>query len=80
MIPISSREDILDLDSDELNKEYNQLFAKHGHDFDSKELKEYFYEFIWYNPIEGKKVSVSELTDIEQQNLETIKARINEIK
>lgn len=72
--------DIANLDKDELNKAYNQLFAKHGHEFASKDLKEYFYGFLWYAPESGKKVNVSELNNIEQKNLETIKSRIDELK
>ena len=75
-----SAEDLAGLDTDELNKAYNEIFARHGHDFDSKDLKEYFWGFLWYAPEPGKKVTLEELSDIERKNIETIRARINELK
>ena len=47
----------------------NEIFARHGHDFSNKELKEYFESKDWYKPIKGKKVAVSELNKIEQDNV-----------
>jgi len=68
------------LSLDDLNKAYNEIFARHGHEFKTKELKEYFENLYWYNPIAGKTVTLEELSDIERQNLETIKELINEKK
>ena len=72
--------DLFNMDRDTLNKAYNEIFARHGHDFDSANLKEYFTAQTWYKPITGKKVGVNDLTDIENQNLTTIKARIDKLK
>ena len=51
-----------------LERAYNELFARHGHDFKSQELKEYFKLFDWYKPVEGKSVSMEELTEVEREN------------
>ncbi len=72
--------DLIGMDYDTLNKAYNEIFARHGHDFTSKALKDYFNEQSWYKPINGKIVGVSELTEVENKNLNTIKERISKIK
>ncbi len=50
-------------------KALNEIFARYGHDFSSKSLKEYFTAKEWYQSVEGKKVSVSDLNTIEQKNV-----------
>ena len=60
----------------ELNIAYNEIFARHGHDFKSENLKEYFSEKVWYHPIEGKQVTIEELNDIERENARIIKEEI----
>ena len=73
-------EDLEGKSYDTLNKAYNEIFARHGHDFQSAELKRYFSSKSWYNPTKDKVVSVSELTDVESKNLQKIKQKIDEIK
>ena len=68
------------MDEEVLNKAYNEIFARHGHDFKSKELKEYFGLFDWYKPIKGKTVSMNELSEIERVNAEMILKIIDEKK
>lgn len=85
IIPESSirqitKEEIQNLSLDELNKAYNEIFARYGHDFNNKELKEYFNLCNWYNPIINKSVSLEELNEIERYNLDIIKSVINEKK
>ena len=53
-------EELRKLSLDELEKAKNEIFARHGHDFLSKSLKEYFESQKWYKAIPGKKVAVSE--------------------
>ena len=72
--------DLFNMDRTTLNKAYNEIFARHGHDFDSKDLKDYFNAQTWYRPITGKKVGVGDLSEIENKNLEIIKARIDKLK
>ena len=74
------KSEIQDLTNDELNKAYNEIFARHGHEFKNKELREYFNICLWYTPIEGKTVALEELSEIERYNLDTIKSVINDKK
>ena len=62
---------------DELNIAYNEIFARHGHDFKSEELREHFIGCLWYRPVYGRTVSTAELSDIENQNLNIIRNEIN---
>ena len=84
ILPSNEREitsaDISGLSKDELNKAYNEIFARYGHDFKSQDLKDYFLSTSWYTPITGKTVSMEELTDIERKNVSIIKNRIDELK
>ena len=72
--------EIQNLTLDELNKAYNEIFARHGHEFKNTELKVYFEGMSWYNKIENKTVSIEELNEIEKHNLEVIKSVISEKK
>ena len=72
--------DIINMDYDTLNKAYNEVFARYGHEFSSKNLKEYFEAQDWYKEVPGKKVGIEQLTEIEAKNIQTIKARIDKIK
>lgn len=65
---------------EELDLMKNEIFARHGHDFSSQVLKEYFEKQYWYKPIEGKKVVVSELNNIEQKNVELLDKAIKLVK
>ena len=62
---------------DELNIAYNEIFARHGHDFKSLDLREYFIGCLWYRPVYGRTVSTAELSEIENQNLNIIRNEIN---
>jgi len=77
---VMSYNDLVEYSKDELNKLYNEIFARHGHDFKTQSLKEYFNTFNWYNPIQGKVVSLEELTEIERENVNLIKKIIDEKK
>ncbi len=84
IIPNSSTElisnsTLASLGKDELNKAYNEIFARHGHDFTTASLREYFMGLYWYKPVYKKSVSIDELNDIEKQNIEIIKKKINEL-
>ena len=62
---------------DELNIAYNEIFARHGHDFKNNDLREYFIGCLWYRPVYGRTVSTAELSKIENQNLNIIRNEIN---
>lgn len=76
----TEKSEIQNLSLDELNKAYNEIFARQGHNFNNKELKEYFESLSWYYPVEGKTVSLEELNEIERENLSIIKNVIDEKK
>lgn len=73
-------EEVNKLKLEELNLAYNEIFARHGHDFFTKDLRAHFGTMLWYKPIAGKTASLEELSEIEKQNLELIKNRIAELK
>lgn len=75
-----TKSDIENFSLDELNKAYNEIFARHGHDFTNKKLKDFFWGMIWYTPISGKTVSLDELSEVEKYNLNIIKEVIAEKK
>ena len=58
---------------DELYLAYNEIFARHGHDFKTKKFKDYFSQKDWYHPIEGKSVELSELNEYEVYNANLLK-------
>ena len=84
ILPSDSREltrnELEELNLDTLNKAYNEIFARHGHDFKNEELKEYFTAQQWYNAVPGKTVAVSELSALECKNMELIKMVVNALK
>lgn len=69
-----------DFSNSELNIAYNEIFARHGHDFQSQSLKEHFNNQIWYKPVAGKQVTLEELNEIEKENARIIKQEIEERK
>lgn len=77
---VISRVDLIDLTDEQLNIAYNEIFARHGHDFKTQSLKEYFNSLSWYRPIDGKTVTLEELSNTERNNLKTIKEEIDSRK
>lgn len=71
-----SKRDLVNLNKKELEIAYNEIFARHGHDFKTKWLKEYFNSLSWYAPIKDKQVSLEELSNAERANAELIKSEI----
>ncbi|MBR3280581.1 MAG: YARHG domain-containing protein [Clostridia bacterium] len=72
--------DLTGLDYDFLNKAYNAIFARHGHDFKTKSLKDFFSQYSWYKPVDGKVVSIKDLSELENKNLNLIKEKIDKVK
>ena len=65
--------DLSSLSEWEIRIARNEIFARHGRIFTSKDLAEYFNGKSWYNPtIPADQFSDSYLTTIEKENLETI--------
>lgn len=75
IIPDSSRRELNDLELEhlsdkELNLAINEIYARHGRKFKSKELQEYFNSMSWYHgEIEAKDFQEKLLNQIEQNNL-----------
>lgn len=65
---------------DELQILRNLPFAKKGHDFKNADLKEFFNYESWYKRIEGKTVTLEELSADEQKVISMIDARINNLR
>lgn len=61
---------------DELQILRNIPFAQKGHDFKNADLAEFFNNESWYQKIEGKVVTLSELSSDEQKILSMIDAQI----
>ncbi len=84
ILPSDTREinfnDLKDMDKEQLNRAYNEIFARHGHDFKTKSLKDYFKTQKWYKPIDGKTVTPEELSELENKNKDIIMSRIKEIE
>lgn len=74
-----TNKDLEGMDRETLNKAYNEIFARYGHDFKSEDLKAYFTKTSWYTPTTGRIVGLDDLTDIEKQNVTIIKNKIDEI-
>lgn len=62
----------------ELSIARNEIYARHGHAFDSVELQEYFDEKDWYSN-HGKKYDYTTFPDIEKENIDTIKEVENDL-
>ena len=81
IIENSSRElltedDIKDLSLKELNYAKNEIYARHGRKFASKELQDYFNSKDWYSgTIEPEDFSDYSLNDVELANAKLLKDR-----
>lgn len=69
--------DIADLSLQELNYARNEIFARHGRKFSSKELQDYFNSKSWYKgtiePSDFDSNYVDTLSAIEKSNIEVLK-------
>ncbi len=64
--------DIANLNPYELKIMRNEIFARHGYIFNTKEMAQYFNQQSWYKPI-SRNVT-SKLNSIEKSNIEFIKS------
>ena len=83
ILPSNTREisnkDLEGLSREDLNKAYNEIFARYGHDFKTESLRKYFETQTWYKPVKDKVVTPKDLTALENKNKDVILARIKEI-
>ena len=73
---IISSYDLNDLTGYELELVKCEIYARNGCEIDDKVLAQYFMSKDWYKPISGKKIVFSELSKIEQINIELIDEKI----
>lgn len=64
--------DIENADKGQLRLLRNEIFARHGHDFESKDLISYFLEKSWYQNKPNHKVQLTELSTKEKEILKLI--------
>lgn len=50
----------------------NEIFARHGNEFDSSKYTNHYSQYSWYNSLNLHKVQDSELNDYEKSNIQTI--------
>lgn len=62
---------LMDIPREQLRLMRNEILARHGQVFKSKDLRDYFASKPWYKPAPGKKIK---LNIIEQTNVELIKS------
>lgn len=71
---ILTENDLSGLSARELNYAKNEIYARHGRKFKSKELREYFESQPWYKPtIEPEQFNDGYLSDVEKRNSEILK-------
>ena len=89
IIPDSSRKvledaDIEGLSAKELNYARNEIFARHGRKFDSKELRDYFESKSWYkgeySAEEFDEKSDSVLNEVEKKNVQFLEKAEEELE
>ena len=69
-----TEDDIEDLTLRELNYAKNEIYARHGRKFDSKELRDYFNSKSWYDgTIDPDDFSDNLLSQIERDNVNLLK-------
>jgi hypothetical protein len=67
--------DLYDLSKDQVSLVLNEIYARHGCNFNSTNLRDYFNSQDWYYPVEGLNASnfdSSVLNDWEKENVATI--------
>lgn len=70
-----SRADLLGLSKDQLRLARNEIYARHGRKFQSRELQEYFESKSWYRgTIEPNQFSEDNLNAYEKENIKLIKS------
>lgn len=71
-----TEKDIKDLSLQELNYAKNEIYARHGRKFDSKELREYFESKAWYKgTIDPENFNENTLNKVERANVILIRDR-----
>jgi hypothetical protein len=53
----------------------NEIYARHGYVFNDVNLQNYFSSRPWYRPRGNNRLVIAELSTIERQNIDTIRAQ-----
>ncbi|MCR5835612.1 MAG: YARHG domain-containing protein [Lachnospiraceae bacterium] len=80
LLPFSSErylrtDEISDCSHDEIQLMINEIYARHGREFDSQDSRDYFSSKEWYDPVYGKtdEEIVSEFNEYEKANITLLK-------
>lgn len=65
------------ISNSELNLAFKELLARHGHDFESGDIRDYFDNMQWYKPEKDKTVMYKDLSEIEKENFLIIQDEID---
>lgn len=66
-------EDLIGFDETELRLIRNEIFARKGYIFSSKDLQDHFNKFCWYEPEDKTDEILNRLNDIDKFNINSIK-------
>lgn len=69
-----SRKEALHRGVAKLRYSINELYARHGVDFEDRKIKKWFLQFKWYHPGDGSSDDSNKLTHIEEENLQTLRS------
>lgn len=61
------------MSNEELGYLRNEIYARHGLEFNTPKMRDYFNRFDWYKKLPKYNNVTNKLTDIDRKNLETIK-------
>jgi hypothetical protein len=51
------------------------IYARHGYKFKRADLRDYFSQFSWYQPVSGDaNAAIGQMSNIERYNVDFIKA------
>lgn len=68
--------DVQYLSQDELQTAINEIYARHGYIFETKEIYDYFCQFDWYHPTTPKSsFNFNEFSDLERKNIELLTSK-----
>ena len=82
-IQINSKMDSLlisDLSKNDLRLLRNEIFARHGYIFNTKELSEYFSQYDWYKPAFDASNIENKLTETDRFNITLIRSIEEKLK
>ena len=68
-------DDLLNYSASDLRLMRNEIYARHGRVFDDPSLQKYFSAQPWYRPKGDNSAAEAELSPVERQNIEIIRAR-----